>query len=56
MPDSLRAAAHPDQRTLNREEPTKGRWLRDYNHHRPHSACGGLPPVSRLTNLPGQYS
>lgn len=21
MPDSLRAAAHPDQRTLNREEP-----------------------------------
>ncbi|MDY5784606.1 integrase core domain-containing protein, partial [Corynebacterium sp.] len=33
-----------------------GRWLHDYNHHRPHSACGGLPPVSRLTNLPGQYS
>lgn len=32
-----------------------GRWLHDYNHHRPHSACGGLPPVSRLTNLPDQY-
>ena len=33
-----------------------GRWLHDYNHHRPRSACGGLPPVSRLTNLPGQYT
>ena len=33
-----------------------GRWLHDYNHHRPHSACGGLPPVSRLTNLPDQYN
>ena len=25
VPDSLRAAAHPDQRTLNREEPPKRR-------------------------------
>lgn len=33
-----------------------GRWLHDYNHHRPHSACGGQPPVTRLTNLPGQYT
>ncbi|WP_428840498.1 integrase core domain-containing protein, partial [Corynebacterium tuscaniense] len=32
-----------------------GRWLHDYNHHRPHSACGGLSPVSRLTLPPGQY-
>lgn len=30
-------------------------WLHEYNHHRPHSATGGKPPISRLTNLPGQY-
>ncbi|WP_087130356.1 IS481 family transposase [Microbacterium esteraromaticum] len=30
-------------------------WLHDYNHHRPHTAGGGLPPFSRLTNVPGQY-
>jgi transposase InsO family protein len=31
-------------------------WLHEYNHHRPHSAIGGKPPISRLTNVPGQYS
>jgi transposase InsO family protein len=31
-------------------------WLHDYNHHRPHTAIGAKPPISRLTNLPGQYS
>ena len=31
-------------------------WLNHYNHHRPHTAIGGQPPISRLTNLPGQYS
>ena len=31
-------------------------WLHDYNHHRPHTACGNKPPITRLTNLPGQYS
>ena len=31
-------------------------WLHRYNHHRPHTACGNKPPVTRLTNLPGQYS
>lgn len=25
-----------------------GRWLHQYNWHRPHSAIGGLPPISRL--------
>jgi transposase InsO family protein len=30
-------------------------WLHHYNHHRPHTAIGGRPPVTRLTNLPGQY-
>ena len=31
-------------------------WLHTYNHHRPHSACENQPPLSRLTNLPGQYT
>ena len=32
------------------------RWLHQYNCHRSHTALGGLPPISRVTNLPGQYS
>jgi transposase InsO family protein len=31
-------------------------WLHEYNHHRNHSAIGKVPPISRLTNLPGQYT
>ncbi|MEE3750177.1 IS481 family transposase [Mycobacterium intracellulare] len=31
-------------------------WLHFYNHHRPHSAIGGQPPVTRLTNLPGHHT
>ena len=31
-------------------------WLHQYNHHRPHTAIGKVPPITRLTNLPGQYS
>ena len=31
-------------------------WLHKYSHHRPHSAIGGKPPITRLTNLPDQYS
>lgn len=31
-------------------------WLHFYNHHRAHSATGGQPPVTRLTNLPGHHS
>ena len=30
-------------------------WLHFYNHHRAHSAIGGQPPVTRLTNLPGHH-
>jgi transposase InsO family protein len=33
-----------------------GPWLHQYNHHRPHTACGSKPPITRLTNLPGQYT
>lgn len=32
-------------------------WLHFYNHHRPHSALGALPPISRIeNNLPGHHS
>jgi len=31
-------------------------WLHEYNHHRPHTAIGKVPPVTRLTNVSGQYS
>ena len=32
------------------------RWLYQYNHHRSHSAIGGLPPITRVTNVPAQYN
>ena len=31
-------------------------WLHKYNHHRHHSAIGKVPPITRLTNLPGLYT
>ena len=31
-------------------------WIHTYNHHRPHTAIGNVPPITRLTNLPGQYN
>ena len=30
------------------------RWLHRYNHHRVHTAIGD-PPISRVTNVPGDY-
>ncbi len=41
--DAERAAAFPA-------------WLHRYNHHRGHTALGGRPPASRVTNLSGQNS
>ncbi|WP_336030529.1 IS481 family transposase [Geodermatophilus sp. FMUSA9-8] len=41
--DAERAAAYPA-------------WLHRYNHHRGHTALGGRPPASRITNLSGQNS
>jgi transposase InsO family protein len=32
------------------------KWLHIYNHHRTHTALGGRPPASRVTNLSGQYT
>jgi len=31
-------------------------WVHEYNHHRPHTAIGRSAPISRLTNLPDQYT
>lgn len=31
-------------------------WLRWYNRRRPHGSLGGLPPVSRVSHVRGQYS
>ena len=31
-------------------------WIHEYNHHRPHTAIGKATPISRLTNLAGQYN
>jgi transposase InsO family protein len=31
-------------------------WLHQYNHHRLHTAIGKVPPITRLTNLSGQYT
>jgi transposase InsO family protein len=32
-------------------------WLHFYNHHRPHSAIGAMPPISRIgNNLPGHHN
>jgi transposase InsO family protein len=31
-------------------------WLHFYNHHRPHSAIAGQPPITRLTNVPGHHN
>jgi transposase InsO family protein len=30
-------------------------WLHHYNHHRLHTGIGKATPISRSTNLPGQY-
>jgi transposase InsO family protein len=30
------------------------KWLHIYNHHRPHTALGSNPPITRVTNLPRQ--
>ena len=47
-------------RRLYRSEAARraafGPWLHWYNHHRPHSALGGHPPITRCTNLPEPYT
>lgn len=39
--DAARAASYPA-------------WIHDYNHHRPHTALGGLSPIDRVHNVSGK--
>jgi transposase InsO family protein len=41
--------------STNQRNTTLPSWLHFYNHHRPHSAISGQPPITRLTNLPGHH-
>ncbi len=54
MSDGWAYARHYDSETARRQALPA--WLHFYNHHRAHSAIGGLPPISRLTNLPGHHT
>jgi Transposase and inactivated derivatives len=47
------ARPYPSETARQRAFP---RWLHIYNHHRPHTALGGKPPATRVTNLPGQHT
>ena len=47
------ARHYPNELTRRSALPA---WLHTYNHHRQHSAIGKASPITRLTNLPGQYS
>ncbi len=47
------AAVYRSDRTRRR---ALDRWIHAYNHHRPHSSLGGQPPISRVTNVPGDYN
>jgi len=44
---------YPSERARRNALPT---WMHRYSHHRLHTAIGKVPPIARLTNLPGQYS
>jgi transposase InsO family protein len=54
MADGWAYARHYTSETQRRDALAS--WLHEYNHHRPHSATEGKPPISRLTNVPGQYN
>jgi transposase InsO family protein len=47
------ARQYPNELTRRSALPA---WLHTYNHHRQHSAIGKIPPITRLINVPGQYS
>lgn len=46
----------PTWQTSDERNQALQAWLHFYNHHRPHSALGGQPPISRLNNLIGNDS
>ncbi len=53
MADGWAYARHYQSETERRQ--ALAGWIHEYNHHRPHSATGAKPPISRFTNVPGQY-
>jgi transposase InsO family protein len=46
----------PTWQTSDERNQALGAWLHFYNYHRPHSALGGQPPITRLNNLIGSDS
>ena len=54
MADGWAYARHYTSETERRQ--ALAGWVHEYNHHRPHSATEGKPPISRLINVPGQYT
>lgn len=46
----------PTWQSSDERNQALGAWLHFYNHHRPHSALNGQPPISRLNNLVGNDS
>jgi len=57
LQDWAYAVPYGSSDSRNRQLP---RWLKHYNHHRPHSGIGAMPPAARLTptvnNLLGLHS
>jgi transposase InsO family protein len=49
------AYAQPYATETQRRNTLPG-WLHTYNNHRGHTALGGHPPASRVSNLSGQYT
>ena len=49
------AYVRPYRDNRHRSQLLEG-WLHLYNYHRSHTALGGLSPVARLNNLPGNYT
>ncbi|MYW09271.1 IS481 family transposase [Streptomyces sp. SID2563] len=49
------AYVRPYSSTAERTEAL-GNFLHTYNYHRCHTALGGQPPISRVSNAAGQYS
>ncbi|WP_026405374.1 IS481 family transposase [Actinomadura rifamycini] len=49
-------AYHRPYRSETERRRALPRWLHTYNHHRGHTALGGLPPASRVPNLTRQNS
>lgn len=49
------AYAWPYPSSAHRTRALRG-WLRWYNRRRPHGSLGGLPPISRVSLVRGQYT